>query len=224
MMKRCLFLLLLATCSLFCNDSYIRKVDSITYRSQGGNTLALIKLSDETVWKWIPDVYSENLLRTWAEGDEILIKTINHPGFILQNLSKPLYSPTVSLTFNSYPLFPTIESVDLENNVILLSDGSQWELMYDFNQRTLRHWSIGDRIIPVRGIHESLELISLDIPHGNCCQVERNIQIASSCYLPSEEPPLALERALPPKQAPPPMETAALQEDESKILESYEDI
>ena len=217
MKRNILLLFILLIHPLFTADSYIRKIESISYRSQNGNTIALIKLTDDSVWKWMPDSYSEHLLRTWEDGDEIVIKVINHPGFLLQNLAKPLYTPIVALTFNSYSLFPTIKTVDLENNLIVLSDGSNWQLQYDFNKRTLHYWRVGQRIIPVRGVHDTLELISLDIPHGNPCQIERSIPIGSA-ILSDKQPSLALEQTIFPREG------AYLQEDHSKLLESFEKI
>ena len=49
--------------------------------------------------------------------------------------------------------------------------------MYDFNKRTLYHWALGDRIVPVKGMHENFELINLDIPQENRCQIERFIEV-----------------------------------------------
>jgi len=182
-------------------DAVIKKLDSITYRSQIGTTIALIKLSDDSVWKWIPDAYSENLLRKWSEGDEVIVSVVNHPGFILQNLSKPHYIPTVALSFNSYPLFPCIENFSENNTVIELSDGSKWELLYDFNKRTLFHWSVNDRVIPVKGMHDYFQLINLDIPHENRCLIERNVQVAqltssSEDQFPMQEKTLLAEKAV----------------------------
>lgn len=183
----CIFLFL--TSFLSAQDPVTRTLDSIAYRSQLGSTVGLIKLSDGSIWKWSPDTYSENLLRKWAEGDEIVIRAINQPGFILQNLKKPHFSPTVALSFNSYPLFPYIEQFDEESKVILLSDGSLWELLYDFNIRTLVHWAIGDRIIAVRGASTNFELINLDIPYEKRNPIERNVQVTR--YIPLETPLLA---------------------------------
>lgn len=176
-MKKLLILTLVLSLKLYSDDSLVRTIESISYRSQQGNTIALIELSDTSVWKWIPDTYSENLLRKWEHGDEVIVKTINHPGFILQNLSKPLYSPTVSLTFNSYLIFPSIENYDEKNYSLNLSDGTQWNLVFDFNQRTLHHWSYGDRIIPVQEENGVFELINLDIPHENRTKIERSVQV-----------------------------------------------
>jgi len=153
-----------------------RTIESITYHSQSGQTIALIKLSDGSVWKWSPDFYSENLLRKWQEGDEILIQANCNPGLTLFNLKRPHYSPQVALTFNSYLIFPSIESVD--GYTIYLSDGSEWEFLYDFNKRTLRHWALDDRIIPVRGAGENFQLINIDIPYDNRAQIERFIEVA----------------------------------------------
>lgn len=154
-----------------------RKIESITYRSQQGATIALIQLTDGSIWKWSPDPYSENLLRRWEEGDEILIQSINHSGFGLKNLNKPHYSPIVSLSFNSYLLYPTFVGRDHCYGLIYLSDGTQWQILYDFNKRTLHHWSHGDRIIAVKGIQNNYELINLDIPHENRCQIERFMEV-----------------------------------------------
>lgn len=209
-MKNWLLFFLFLTLQLQAEDPLYRTIESISYRSQQGNTIALIKLSDDSVWKWIPDTYSENLLRKWAYGDPVVIKTTNHPGFILHNLTHPVYSPTVSLTFNSYLLFPSLEQFDLENRLLTLSDGTEWEILFDFNKRTLHHWATGDRIIPVEGEHGNFELINLDIPHQNRAQIERNIQVGP--LAPPEEmyarakknPPLAAlgnKETLEPKEA-----------------------
>jgi len=193
-MKWMLTTLLFFSTFLKADDSFLRTIDSITYRSQMGATVALIKLSDESIWKWMPDMYSENLLRTWSEGDEILIRACNHPGLSLQNLSRPHYCPLVALSFHSYPLFPTIESID--DTTLLLSDGTEWEIEFDFNKRTLNYWSVGDRIIPVRGIHRNLELINLDIPYENKAQVERSIQTTQLFSLEPISPPIEEETNL----------------------------
>lgn len=152
-----------------------RSVESITYHSQSGQTIALIKLTDESVWKWSPDFYSENMLRKWQQGDEILVQANCKPGLLLKNLHHPHYIPQVALTFNSYLVFPSIESI--ENETIFLSDGSVWEFLFEFNRRTLRHWSIGDRIIPVRGEIENFQLINIDIPFDNRAKIERYIEV-----------------------------------------------
>lgn len=164
-----------------------RYIDSITYHSQQGATIALIKLSDESVWKWSPDFYSENQLRRWQEGDEITILTDCHPGLRLQNRSHPHYLPHVALTFNSYLLFPSLIEVNKER--ILLSDGTVWEYVYEFNRRTLRNWELGDRIIPVKGVKENFQLINIDIPYDNQIQIERYIEvepISPECTLNSQ--------------------------------------
>lgn len=75
-MKHFLLTLLLST-HLF--SAHTRTIESISYRSNQGATIALIQLTDGSVWKWSPDLYSENLLRRWNEGDQILIQAINHP-------------------------------------------------------------------------------------------------------------------------------------------------
>jgi hypothetical protein len=152
-----------------------RTLASISYRSLNGSTVALITLTDQSTWKWIPDLYSENLLRKWKEGDPIIVSVTNHPGFALQNTSQPHYMPIVALSFHSYLLYPYI--VGYEDEVIELSDGTQWDLIYDFNKRTLCHWSFGDRIIPVQGSQNNFELINLDIPYENRCQIERFVEV-----------------------------------------------
>lgn len=173
-MQRSIFLLVfLFFVHGYCQMS--RTVESISYRSYQGATIALVTLTDQSTWKWIPDLYSENYLRKWKEGDEIIIRVTNHPGFALQNLNQPHYTPIVALSFHSYLLYPYI--ANYEDGVIELSDGSQWDLIYDFNKRTLCHWSIGDRIIPVQGIQNNFELINLDIPYENRCQIERFIEV-----------------------------------------------
>ena len=155
----------------------VRKIESISYRSQVGNTIALIKLTDESVWKWVPDTYSENMLRNWKDGDEVYIHVGNHPGFALQNKTKPLYSPIVALSFNSYTLYPSLKKYITDENTIHLSDNTRWEVLYDFHKRNLVYWNIGDRIIPVKGPNDSYELINLDIPYENRSQIERSIEV-----------------------------------------------
>lgn len=152
-----------------------RTIESISYHSQGGKTLVLINLSDNSVWKWSPDFYSENMLRKWQTGDEILIHANYKPGFILKNLQNSYYSPQVCLTFNSYLLYPFIESI--KGKTIYLSDGSIWEYIFEFNRRTLRYWQIGDRIIPVLGEVENFQLINMDVPFDNRSQIERYIEV-----------------------------------------------
>jgi len=177
-MKRILFFFIFIT-TLQAQPIVKRTIESITYRSQVGSLVCSIKLSDGSTWKWIPDIYSENLLRKWSEEDEVIIRIHNnHPGFLLHNLSKPHYTPTVALNFNSYSLFPYITKLLCEDYLVELSDGSKWEVVYDFNKRTLCHWAVGDRIICVQGIHDDFELINLDIPCENRCQIERNMQVA----------------------------------------------
>lgn len=171
------FALLLLIAPLTAQVPLERTVQSIDYRSQSGATVVLITLSDGSIWKWLPDPYSENLLRKWTAGDPIIIQAVNHPGFFLQNLTKPLYIPPVALSFNSYLLFPSIENYEKELDRITLSDGSQWELVYDFNKRTLYHWAKEDRIIPVKGIHNNYELINIDVPFENRGQIERCIEV-----------------------------------------------
>lgn len=158
-----------------------RKIVSISYRSNNqGDTVALIQLSDGSVWKWAPDFYSENLLRCWDKGDEVLIQAINHPGYGMKNLSKPHYNPIVTLTFNSYPLYPTIVATDTQNGMIELSDKTKWNILYDFNKRTLVYWAAGDRILAVKGVQNNFELINLDIPYENRCQIERFMEVCPS--------------------------------------------
>ena len=108
-MKEIFFFIFFIPIFLAADEQLCRRIDSIDYRSQQAMTIALIKLSDGSIWKWLPDAYSENLLRKWSQGDEIIIRVFNQPGFVLQNLSKPHYLPTVALTFNSYLLFPLCE-------------------------------------------------------------------------------------------------------------------
>lgn len=179
-MKKILGLLILFTTLLKAEAPLERRLESVDYRTQGGNTVVLITLSDNSVWKWIPDHYSENLLRKWVKGDQIIIQAVNHPGFLLQNLSKPHFTPPVALSFNSYLLFPTIEGYDYTSDTITLSDGSRWELIYDFNKRTLHHWALADRIIPVKGIHDNYELINIDLPYENRGQIERYVEVVPS--------------------------------------------
>jgi hypothetical protein len=154
-----------------------RKLESISYRSQAGTTIALIELDDGSIWKWTPDSFSENLLRRWETGDRILIEAINHQGFGLHNLDRPHYIPTVSLNFNSYLLYPTLRKADGAFGTLELSDGTKWEVLYDFNLRTLQHWTSGDRIIAVEGLQGNFELLNLDIPHGNRGQIERYMEV-----------------------------------------------
>ena len=154
-----------------------RTLEEIDYRSRSGETIALIKLSDGSIWKWTPDFYSENFLRKWTKGDPIIVQTVNHPGFILQNLSHPHYTPAVALSFQSYLLFPSIKGYETQHDIVTLSDGSEWQLIYDFNKRTLYHWSIDDRIIPVKGVHENYELVNIDVPYENRSQIERCIEV-----------------------------------------------
>ncbi|NGX38835.1 MAG: hypothetical protein KR126chlam1_00150 [Chlamydiae bacterium] len=177
MMKWIGSIALLLSSLLHANHTELRKLDSISYRSQIGSTIALIKLSDGSLWKWMPDPFSENLLRKWAPGDEIIIRTPNQPGYVLQNLSRPHYTPIVSLSFGSYPVFPSIAEINKELSQIELDDGSLWQLIYEFNHRTLYHWSEGDRIVAVRGMQENYELINLDIPFANRSEIERCIQV-----------------------------------------------
>jgi hypothetical protein len=175
-MKR--ILLLIITLSLIIDAKIAcspRLIESVTYHRQSGQTIAFIKLTDESIWKWSPDFYSENMLRKWQQGDEILIQANCKPGLLLKNLHQPHYIPQVALTFDSYLVFPSIESI--ENKTISLSDGSVWELLFEFNRRTLRHWSIGDRIIPVRGEIENFQLIDIDIPFDNRAKIERYIEV-----------------------------------------------
>ena len=176
-MKTLLAIFLFLTSILTAETNLTRKIESINYRSQVGSTIALITLTDGSVWKWTPDIFSENLLRKWTEGDEVTIRVINHPGYILQNLSKPHYTPTVALTFNSYQLFPSLAKCENGDGIIELSDGSQWELIYDFNLRTLHYWAIGDRIIPVKGSQGNFALINLAIPFETRCYIERYIEV-----------------------------------------------
>jgi len=194
-MKYITYLLLLTT-ALFSNE---REVESITYRSQSGATIALIHLTDGSVWKWIPDTYSENLLRCWRAGDPVIIQSINHQGLGLKNLYRPHYVPIVSLSFNSYPLYPTIRSADPVKGYLELSDGTKWELLYDFNLRALHYWTRGDRIIAVEGVQKNFELINLDIPYENACQIERFVHVAPAeaalCQEKSEEELLSANRA-----------------------------
>lgn len=170
----CFCLLLWSLCegAIACKPRYI---ESITYHSQHGDTLVLIELTDRSIWKWSPDFYSENLLRNWQKGDEVLIHATCQPGLLLQNRKHPHYMPRVALSFQSYLLFPSIDSVNQET--IYLSDGSSWAYLYDFNKRTLRHWALGDRIVPVRGLRENFQLINLDIPHDTRTEIERFIEV-----------------------------------------------
>lgn len=170
-------LLLLLPILLTAASPVERTLQSIDYRTSGGNTVVLITLSDGSIWKWIPDNFSENLLRKWAEGDPIIIQAVNHPGFLLQNLARPLFIPTVALSFNSYPLYPSIKDYNSKLDLITLSDGSQWVLVFDFNKRTLHHWAQDDRVVPVKGIGNNFELINLDIPYDNRSQIERIIEV-----------------------------------------------
>lgn len=174
------FLLLLVTSlSLFANAPS-RKIQSISYRSNYGATIALIQLSDGSIWEWCPDIYSVNLLRNWSPGDEILIQVTNHSGFAMKNLNNTHYIPKVALSFNSYPLFPTVIASDSANGAIQLSDGTHWRIQFDFNKKTLLHWIPGDRIIAVKGVKNNYELINIDIPYdeSNRCQIERFMEVA----------------------------------------------
>ncbi|MBS0629244.1 MAG: hypothetical protein JSS30_03350 [Verrucomicrobia bacterium] len=170
-------LLLLLTTLLTAATPIERNLQSIDYRTQAGATIVLITLTDGSIWKWTPDHFSENLLRKWTEGDPIIIQAVNHPGFLLQNLSKPLYTPTVALSFNSYPLYPSIKDYDSTQDIITLSDDSQWVLLFDFNKRTLHHWAKDDRVIPVKGANNNYELINLDVPFDNRSQIERFVVV-----------------------------------------------
>ncbi len=174
-MKKILFLLL--TTLLTAAIPIERKLQSVDYRAQSGSTIVLITLNDGSIWKWTPDHFSENLLRKWTEGDPILIQAVNQPGFLLQNLAKPLYTPNVALSFNSYPLYPSIKEYNSDIDLITLSDGTQWVLVFDFNKRTLHHWAQEDRIVPVKGANNNYELINLDVPFDNRCQIERFVEV-----------------------------------------------
>jgi len=175
-MKKILSLLLLTTI-LTAAIPLERKLQSVDYRTQSGATIVLITLNDGSIWKWIPDHFSENLLRKWTEGDPIVIQAVNHPGFLLQNLAKPLFTPTVALSFNSYPLYPSIKDYDTDLDLITLSDGTKWTLVFDFNKRTLHHWAQDDRIVPVKGANNNYELINLDVPFDNRSQIERFVEV-----------------------------------------------
>lgn len=154
-----------------------RVLEKITYKEVSDGVRAEIRLSDGSVWKWTPLPYDENLLRKWMKGDEIFIKTLNHPGIALQNLKQPHYIPIVSISFDSYTMYPFIEEIGEECRSLILCDGSEWEPIFGFNVRTLHYWSLGDRVIPVRGLNGEYELINLDIPHENRGQIERTIQV-----------------------------------------------
>lgn len=189
MMKMFAFFLCTVSVSLFGHASYERTISSINYQaSPTGTMVAQIKLSDGSLWKWSPDAYSENLLRKWAEGDQIIVRTANHPGFILHNVERPHYMPIVSLNFNSYALFPSIVEISKDRSDITLSDGSHWELIYAFNQKALCEWTPGDRVIAVKGYQHTFDLINLDIPYENRCMIERSIQVAQSEHSPAAMP------------------------------------
>lgn len=175
-MKYLLFVVFFVT-TIFGFSNTIRKIESINYRAQGGEIIASIKLSDGSIWIWTPDTFSSNLLRSWKEGDEVTISTSNHPGYVLYNLSKPRYQPTVSLSFQSYTLFPYITNISPDRTIIELNDGSSWRLLYEFNLRTTYHWSRGDRMITTKGTRQNYELINLDIPFENRLSIERSIQV-----------------------------------------------
>jgi len=181
-MKKILILFALALLTAACPID--RTLESIDYRTQAGNTIVLITLSDGSVWKWSPDHFSENLLRKWTAGDPIIVQAVNHPGFLLQNLTNPLYIPTVALSFNSYPLYPSIKNYDCIQDIITLSDGTKWVLVFDFNKRTLHHWAQEDRIVPVKGISNNYELINLDVPFDNRSQIERVVEVFP--YVPNQ--------------------------------------
>jgi len=177
MIKIMKFLLFIILTTTFFAAPLQRNIEDIAYRSHNGATICLIKLSDGSVWKWTPDAFSENFLRTWNNGDPILIEAVNQPGFILHNLAKPHYSPQVALTFSSYTVYPSLRSYTATDLFVELDDGSTWELLDTYNKRTLTQWAQGDRIIPVKGSHDSYQLINLDIPYENRSHIERHIEV-----------------------------------------------
>lgn len=162
--------------SLHASSISKRTIEKIDYRTQSGSTIVLIKLSDGSTWKWMPDKFSENFLRSWSSGDQVIIGVSNQPGFTLQNISNIRYIPTVVLTFNSYTIYPQISQLNETKKLVELSDGSKWRLLYDFNLRELSRWALGDRVIPVSGIKDNFELINIDIPHQNNSQMNRHLQ------------------------------------------------
>lgn len=175
-MKR-LFLFLFLFTSLLKADSLVRTIKELRYEFDSAHSQVLISLSDGSVWHWYPELYTETLLSNWEKGDEVTIHASQHAGFVLHNLSKTHYTPRVALDYECCTLFPTIEKIERDGFILELSDGSRWELVYDFSRKSFLHWQEGDRVIPVKGNLENFELINLNIPYDSRPFIERALQV-----------------------------------------------
>lgn len=168
-MKKAFFLILILTSFVYAKQielvPYIHTIKDIQYKEDGALVFVLIELSNGSVWKWIPAEYSEHLLRKWEKGDEVWLRDSDHPGFMLYNPSKPRFSPLVTLVTKSQSHLLEIDELATDGSFLVLSDGSNWRLQYDFQNVIMRQWQIGDLIFPTKYGREDYELINLDIPH-----------------------------------------------------------
>jgi hypothetical protein len=183
-MKTITTLLLLLCCQLSA-DPMCKKVDSIKYTRDQGNLMATILLDDGTAWRWTPDVYSEGLLHEWRLGDEVVVQTIEHPGFVLHNLIHSRYAPIVALRLECLKELPTIATI--EGGVVTLSDKTTWQPAYASQELFLNFWRAGDRILITKSLGMDRELINMNIPYSS-----RNVDMRALAVWPYT-PPLVEE-------------------------------
>lgn len=190
---------------------YTRTLKELEAKVDGDRVLFWIKLSDDSLWQWSSDIYSQHLLRKWQIGDQIYLRNTNQSGFLLQNCSDPRFMPLVAPVLQTPSPLITLVGIADEGNTLSLSDGSTWALALNFQRSITGNWQVGDFIFPVKCVHDGYELINIDSPYDdnipysmrppNQRHVNAFLKDASTTLLVAKEEPL-VEPAVPP-QAPP---------------------
>lgn len=135
------------------------------HKEEGGKTVYWIELYDGSIWRWSVDNCCEHLLRKWEKGDEIWLRNSDQTGFLLYNCSKPRFVPPVTLVSKSHTKLLTIDELSLDGRYLMLSDGSEWRLVFDYQAAITREWEIGDLIFPTKCPYDGYELVNLDMPY-----------------------------------------------------------
>jgi hypothetical protein len=148
-------------------QAYTRTLKELETKIVDDRIIFWIKLSDDSIWQWTSDIYSQHLLRKWRIGDEVCLRNTNQSGFLLQNYAAPRFLPLVAPVLYDPSHLITLAAIADEGNTLLLSDGSQWILTFNFQRNITTNWQIGDFIFPVKCVHEGYELINIDTPYSD---------------------------------------------------------
>lgn len=164
---------------------YIHTVKDIHYQGD----YVQIELNDGSIWHWDAREMGEHLLRKWEKGDEVWLRDGDKPGFLLYNPSKPRFTPLVKLVKGSIGHLLEIDELSMDGSFIALSDGSQWKILYDFQNAITRQWEIGDLIFPTKYGRDDYELINIDIPHDSRRANARYVNAELQFQLPKTKGP-----------------------------------